>query len=66
MEPEDFMFLRRQMGLTQAQLAVELGISRATVTDWERGRTPIKQIAILALRYIAITRPAASRKSPHP
>jgi transcriptional regulator with XRE-family HTH domain len=61
MEPADILFLRQQMGLTQAQLAEELGVTRVTVAYWERGRTPIRRIVVLALRYLAMTRPTAVR-----
>lgn len=32
---------RERAGLTQAQLAVRLGVSQPAVSDWENGRKPI-------------------------
>ncbi len=32
-----FRKLRKRFGLTQAQLARQLGVHRVTVTNWERG-----------------------------
>jgi transcriptional regulator with XRE-family HTH domain len=36
-EPEEARFLRRAAGLTQRQIADELGVSALTVTRWEAG-----------------------------
>lgn len=37
--------LREQLGLTQQQLATELGVSFATVNRWENGKTEPSQLA---------------------
>src|SRR5512141_2023438 len=37
LRPEEIRFLREVMGMTQAELAERLGVSRATVNRWETG-----------------------------
>jgi transcriptional regulator with XRE-family HTH domain len=48
-EREDFAALLRAAraftGLGQAEVADRLGVSRATVSAWERGYTPVPSIA---------------------
>ncbi len=41
--------LRRQMGITQAQLAKDLGVSRATIQNWEKGITDITGYSLMML-----------------
>ena len=39
--PERLKLLRKEMGLTQTELAEKLGLKQATVAKWEEGeRTP--------------------------
>lgn len=33
---------RKARGLTQKELAKEMGVSRQTILDWENGKRPIK------------------------
>lgn len=33
---------RKKFGLTQAELAILLDVSRQTVINWEKGHTPMK------------------------
>lgn len=40
---------RKNRGLTQGQVASKLGISRATVVNWEKGNTKISYSALLKL-----------------
>ena len=40
---------RRNRGLTQGQVACKLGISRATVANWEKGNTKISYAALTKL-----------------
>ena len=37
--------IRRQLGLTQEQLACELGVSFSTVNRWEKGHTEPSRLA---------------------
>ena len=45
--------LREQLGLTQQQLADELGTRQATVSDWERGVYTPRGASAQMLRLIA-------------
>ena len=42
---------RKNRGLTQGQVARKLGISRATVVNWEKGNTKISYAALTKLSY---------------
>jgi DNA-binding transcriptional regulator YiaG len=53
MDKAEFTKLRRQMQLTQAELARELGVSRAAVSRWESGKRKIDSILALALECLA-------------
>jgi transcriptional regulator with XRE-family HTH domain len=48
---------RKHNGLTQAQVAQELGVSVVTIGRWEHGKTPGTLSAYMNLaRYIGLTR----------
>ena len=48
-----FKRLRKQMGLSQAELARELKVSRAAVSRWESGERGIGSILALAMDCLA-------------
>ena len=48
----DFLLLRRQLGMTQAQLGATLGVHRNTVRHYESGAGPIPPAMQLALHYL--------------
>lgn len=50
---EDFVALRRFVGLTQAQFAGAMGISVHTLRNWEQGRRRPEGPAIALLRIAA-------------
>lgn len=50
MTPADFIATRKQLGLTQAELAVAMGASRRTIVSVEAGTTPNARLYALALR----------------
>src|ERR1700760_2330639 len=50
---EDVVALRRFVGLTQAQLALAMGISVHTLRNWEQGRRHPEGPAIALLRIAA-------------
>lgn len=52
MTPADYKAAREALGLTQAQLAERLGVTRATINAREAGRTPITEEASLAIRAL--------------
>lgn len=53
----DLRALRKQLGLTQAQLAAALGVSRWTIIEREAGRVPITRETELAMAHLALTQP---------
>jgi len=53
MDKSQFRRLRKQMRLTQADLARGLGVSRAAVSRWESGKRPIDSILALAMDCLA-------------
>lgn len=36
----DVKAIRSDLGLTQAQLAEEVGVDQSTISNWEKGQTP--------------------------
>lgn len=36
----DVKAIRETLGLTQAQLATEVGVDQSTISNWENGQTP--------------------------
>jgi transcriptional regulator with XRE-family HTH domain len=53
MTGEELKALRNALGLTQQELADELGVARNAVTQWEMGVRPILKITQLALATVA-------------
>jgi len=51
---KEFRFLRRQIDMTQAELAGRLGLDAQTVARYEKGETAISGPADLALRFVYI------------
>jgi DNA-binding transcriptional regulator YiaG len=49
MNTKDFTRVREQLGLSQAGLARELGVSRAAVSRWESGERKIDNVLAIAL-----------------
>jgi DNA-binding transcriptional regulator YiaG len=49
MTPKDMERVREQLGLTRAQLAEALGVSRRAVVYWEGGERPITRVVELAV-----------------
>lgn len=54
MTPDDLRERRRALGLSQIDLARELGVNYRTVSDWERGINGIPGPLDLALRCLEI------------
>jgi DNA-binding transcriptional regulator YiaG len=51
--PHLIRWIRRQTGLTQVQLARELGTTQATISRWEAGvHPPSRRLARAAVRYV--------------
>lgn len=49
MRPSDFKTARKKLGLTQSQLAAQLGLTRRQVINLEAGKTPIRRAYALIL-----------------
>ncbi len=43
MKPQDLKRIRQQLGLTQQELADQLGVGRVTVTRWDLGLRSISE-----------------------
>ena len=52
----ELRFLRTEIGLTQAELAVHVKKDHQTIGRWERGEKPIDQNAELVIRLLAAER----------
>jgi len=50
----DLRFIRRQMGLTQAAFAAELGYDRRMIIAYEAGTAPIPPVVRLAAKMLLI------------
>jgi DNA-binding transcriptional regulator YiaG len=53
---EGFRSLREGLGISQAEIADSCGVSRAVVSDWERGKASLPAAAVDALREFAVAR----------
>jgi DNA-binding transcriptional regulator YiaG len=52
MKPEQLKALRDKLGVTQAELAARLDVTRDAVTSWETGRNPISTMTRLAVEHL--------------
>lgn len=50
--PTELRTLRTAAGLTQAQLAARLGVSRVSIAYWETDKRPITPLAEIAIRCV--------------
>jgi DNA-binding transcriptional regulator YiaG len=50
LNPKEFRFLRKEIDVSQRQLAGLVGVDEQTVSMWERGNSPIQHSAELVLR----------------
>ena len=62
--PEWIRGLRTQLGLTQSQLAEQLGVTVVTISRWENGQSRPNRLATRALSRLATAVPAGSPLSP--
>jgi DNA-binding transcriptional regulator YiaG len=49
---KELVLLRKQLGDTQAALAVRVGFKVETIRAWERNRNPAPEIVLLYLRKV--------------
>lgn len=62
---EEFKAARKELGMTQVQIAAELGVSRATVVGWEKSKEPyLGRMVYLGLQ--ALLRLEDTRLLTHP
>ena len=54
LQPKEIRFLRTELGLTQAELAVLVGRDAQTIGRWERGENPLDQTAEMVIRKHAL------------
>ncbi len=52
MQPKELNRIRRRLGLTQAALAAQVGVTGNTVARWERGEVPIGPVAARLLHEL--------------
>ena len=52
MTPDELKEVRSRLGLTQTQLANELGVTLNAVQRWEAGDRPIRRVTELALKTL--------------
>ena len=60
MQPDELRRRREALGMTQDDLARELGVKMMTVSRWERGVYPIPRHIGLALEAIEMRRKVAA------
>jgi DNA-binding transcriptional regulator YiaG len=53
MTPDQFKATRKELGITQSELAEEWGVHVQSISKWERGVDPINPIAAYALRAMS-------------
>jgi len=53
---EGFQTLRERLGISQAEIAEVCGVSRAVVSDWERGKASLPPAAVQALLGLTFAR----------
>lgn len=52
MQPDELKAMRKQAGLSQGDLAAEVGLSQGFIGEMERGEKPIEKRTELAVRYL--------------
>jgi transcriptional regulator with XRE-family HTH domain len=62
----EFRRLRKQLGLTQAQLANEMAVTANAVALWERGERPIRESIARFVTLLAASRQQAVRQRRKP
>lgn len=63
MSAGEFRSARLRLGLSQQSAAELLEVHVMTVSRWERGHTPVSQVASLAMRYLLGQADGAGRRA---
>lgn len=56
MTQEQFKVARQMLGLTQEQLADDIGASLASVRNWEQGRCKVNRVAVKQIQKMLDSR----------
>lgn len=59
MKPSDFKTARKKLGMTQSELAAELGITKRQVINLEGGKSPIRRVYATMLERAVIDKLSA-------
>jgi len=62
MRARDVQRIRRRLGLTQADFAVLLGVTRVTVARWETGTVAVTEPMAKLIRMVAESRSPGEEK----
>lgn len=54
--PSELVALRAELGLTQTEMADEIGLKLRAYQDLEGGKSPIRKLHILAIERVALAR----------
>jgi predicted transcriptional regulator len=57
---DDIRTIRRELGMTQTELAEALGVSQGTVSRMEAGDIPVNKRTALALRALRAAKPESA------
>lgn len=63
---QEFAEFRKRLGFSQSELAVEFGVSRATIANWERSESlvaPLAQLGLIALGNVPEARQWHGKKA---
>jgi len=52
MTGDELRQIRRRLGMTQVDLATEIGLDAGTISRTERGKTPISELVEFAVRCL--------------
>ena len=66
MKGPELKIWRETNGFTQAALSEAIGISRQTISAWERSDDELPKVVVLALRYLASIEAVAGRRMSAP
>lgn len=52
LSPDEFRFMRKELGFTQARLGSILDVDQQTVANWEKGNTKLPNMVAIFLRSV--------------
>ena len=63
MEGKELLKIRRELDLTQVQMADQIGVAPNTVARWERGELKISEPVSRLIHLLASAKPTQARKT---